>query len=585
MTDDELSEEERRELEKRFVDKLWAQRDKEKQRRPAVNDDAPLVERTDEQRSRYVQRALSLEVDALLRAEQGERNDALNRAAFNLGQLIGANALDEQSTRAVLHDAAMRVGLTDAETRKTIESGIGKGVLQPRELSMTQLVARDGRSADDPFGTGVAELSESSSGEPSIEPPTDAELADFWGGRELLTHVQQYARARRASPWAVLSVVLARIVSATPPTVVLPPIVGGEGSLNLFVGLVGASGSGKGAAERVAAECVRLGEHIETVTTGSGEGIAHAYRKRGRTGGEQEKVRDAVLFSVPEIDTLSALGQRKGATLLPELRRGWSGEALGFAYADPTKRLLVEAHSYRMCLVAGIQPARAQTLLDDADGGTPQRFIWAPAADPDAPDVPPSAPEPVLWRRPSFSVATRDRLTGRIWMHVCETARCTIDGARLARLRGSGEALDGHLLLSQLKTAAALALADSRLDITDDDWQLADVLIRKSTAVRTSIAATLKARARTENVMRAEAEADRTMIVGDRTYDAALKRATRAIMRKLARDDGECTFNDVKKAVQHRDRDVTEAALDLLSQSGQLEVFEGPGKGQRVRAL
>ena len=45
-------------------------------------------------------------------------------------------------------------------------------------------------------------------------------------------------------------------------------------------------------------------------------------------------------FSVPEVDTLTALGNRQGATLMPILRSAWSGEQLSFAYADPTQKSL-----------------------------------------------------------------------------------------------------------------------------------------------------------------------------------------------------------------------------------------------------
>lgn len=566
---DDLSDEERRELARELVDGLL---EPDEQPKRVVPDNVQLVQRTDEQRSRYVQRALQLEIDQLARAQQGERNDALNRASFNLGQLIGANALDEQETRATLYDVAMHVGLSDSETRATIESGVSKGKLEPRELSMTQLVARDGEAtAADPFGTGLAA---SASGTPPVEPPTDAELDDFWSSRPLLAHVQQYARARRVAPWAVLGCVLARVVAATPPVIVLPPLIGGHASLNLFVGLVGASGSGKGAAERVAAECLRLGQTLTSATTGSGEGIAHGYvrREKGEIVKHNESM--SVLYTVPEIDTLSALGARQGATLMPELRRAWSGEQLGFQYVDPTKRLIVDAHSYRMCLVAGIQPARAATLLDDSDGGTPQRFIWCNAIDRHAPDEQPATPEPMTWPRPSFTaLTTRDPFgTGRSELSVCDEARRVVDEARLARVRGEGDALDGHALLARLKTAAALSIADGRCDVSDDDWQLAGTVMKQSDATRAAVAQTLSGAERQRNVMRAEAEADRTMIVSDREHDAALRRACRAVLRKLqAVDEHRANRKTLRTAVQYRDRVLYDEACAKLASTGQID--------------
>jgi len=179
--------------------------------------------------------------------------------------------------------------------------------------------------------------------------------------RPVLEHIRVFARARMCSPWAVLGVVLARVVASVPPFVVLPPVIGSAASLNLFVALVGASGGGKGAAE----DAVTL-NGPDVATVGSGEGIAHLYAHREK--GEVVRDRDAVLFTVPEVDNLVALGQRQGSTLLPQLRVAWMGERLGFSYADKAKALPIPRHSYRMGLVLGVQPGRAG-LLNDADGG------------------------------------------------------------------------------------------------------------------------------------------------------------------------------------------------------------------------
>jgi hypothetical protein len=71
------------------------------------------------------------------------------------------------------------------------------------------------------------------------------------------------------------------------------------------------------------------------------------------------------------------------------------GEALGFAYANATRRISLEAHSYRLGLVVGVQPERAGALLDGSDGGTPQRFVWLPATDPNLTANPDPEPTPM----------------------------------------------------------------------------------------------------------------------------------------------------------------------------------------------
>jgi hypothetical protein len=232
-----------------------------------------------------------------------------------------------------------------------------------------------------------------------FEPPA------IWDARPVLRHLHDFARGRRVAPLAVLGVALARIVAATPSNIVLPAIIGGDGTLNMFVAFVGASGQGKGAAEAAAAEAIDLsqmfdrisGEPVHTVTVGSGEGFVHQFVTR--KAGEMSRLRDSVLFSVPEVDTLTALGNRQGATLMPILRSAWSGEQLSFAYADPSKALQVPARQYRCSLLLGVQPSKAGPLLEDADGGTPQRFLWVPVTDPNMPRERTKAPEPIVWDR------------------------------------------------------------------------------------------------------------------------------------------------------------------------------------------
>jgi hypothetical protein len=161
---------------------------------------------------------------------------------------------------------------------------------------------------------------------------------ELWTARPVLAHVREFAQACRASPWATLGVVLARVIAATPPFVVLPRLVGKQGSLNMFVGIVGEPGRGKGTADGAAADALELPGEIPEINPGSGEGLAHMFGRR-KPGGEIEPVYESVLMTVAEIGTLAALGARSGSTLLPELRKAWMGESLGFWNANPAKRI------------------------------------------------------------------------------------------------------------------------------------------------------------------------------------------------------------------------------------------------------
>lgn len=81
----------------------------------------------------YALAALTGELENVLAATPGQRNDTLNRAAFALGQLVGAQLLDETIVRDELVSAAGRVGLPRAEAERTIASGLAAGTRHPRQ--------------------------------------------------------------------------------------------------------------------------------------------------------------------------------------------------------------------------------------------------------------------------------------------------------------------------------------------------------------------------------------------------------------------------------------------------------------------
>jgi hypothetical protein len=400
----------------------------------------------------------------------------------------------------------------------------------------------------------------------------------FWRARPYLTHIHTFARARLCSPWAVLGVVLARVAATEPPKHVLPAIVGGQASLNLFVALVGPSGSGKGAAHAAAQDAVKVG-HVDELPPGSGEGLTHLFAYRGKRENEITRTREAVLFNVPEIDTLAALGTRNASTLMPQLRKAWSGETLGFTYADPTKSLQIESHSYRLCMTVGVQPGRANALLDDEAGGTPQRFLWLPATDRDMPDVAPLDPTPIKLRMLS-SRETADRVD----LDVADVARDVIVAARRANARGDVDALDGHKLLCQLKTAAALGRLDGRRSVTDEDWQLAEFIMDISDRTRAGIVQTLAGEAEAKNAARGRMEGKRAMMVAAVVAEDSAQQVAEKILHHLEQL-GDQSWAKERKRLRSALRPFFEDAVDLLVDQGFVEVVDAEQGGKTIRLL
>ncbi|WP_298045701.1 hypothetical protein [uncultured Citricoccus sp.] len=546
------------------------------QQRPAPT--GPLLPPGDA--SAYALAALAREAELVRHAPEGTRNDTLNRAAFNLAQLVEAGHLAEADVRDHLEQAGRQAGLSELEIRRTLRSGVTGGRRSgPRAVEALDHGCKVTETTLDDILGVAAPL-------PATEDPAGH---PFWDARPVHSHIRQFAYARMCSPWAVLGVVLLRVLATVPPHVVLPALIGGHGSLNLFCGLVAPSGGGKGASEAAAADCVSLPESVLRAPVGSGEGLSHLYVRRDKKTGDVEQVNTSVLFSVPEVDTLTALGGRQGATLLTQLRSAFSGEELGFSYADPTRRMPVKEHSYRLGMTVGIQPDKAGPLLDDSDGGTPQRFIWLPATDAGITNNPP--PEPQPWPIPGRMWGGMHALsiTGFRTIQVPDEVVAVIRDAHAARGRGEGEALDGHALFSREKVAVALAVLDGRTDMSLEDWELSGHVMAMSDWTRTQIQARLTVKARQAD----EARADRDARIADRTEEAreekALKRVGRALVRRLA--NGEMTLGDLRRKTTSRDRGFVEDAIHRLVDAGVVatreahesvlvRLLEGGGSGE-----
>jgi hypothetical protein len=409
-----------------------------------------------------------------------------------------------------------------------------------------------------------------------------SDIDSLWSARPVFEHVLTLARSRRVGPWAVLGTAMARAVATIPANVALPGTVGGRMSCNLFVALVGPSGAGKGGADAAGAAGIKfVGPQVSNVPLGSGEGASRTFRPLG-TAAEGPNPVTAAIFTVPEIDTLTALTGRQGSTLSAELRKLYSGEALGFANAGKDSRNVVAAHSYRACVVVGVQPLRSHALLAAADGGLPQRFIWLPTADPDAPDQRP--PDPGQWE-----VATSGwhrgnlrhlrRVGGEADLAVPACAVATIDAHRLAVLRGDHrvDPLDGHALLCRLKVAVAMMALDGRTTIDEADWHLAGQLMDVSAATREQCRRALTEHNRTQNTARALAVAERDEIIADRKS----QRARDAILRKLS-GDHQLTPGELRRALKVDIRDYYDAALAELLDTGQIAVSEGIRGNRKV---
>lgn len=86
----------------------------------------------------YAVNALASEAARIAALTEGTRNDDLNRAAYRMGQLVGAGLIDIETVRGQLTDAAHHAGLPDTEIRKVLRddttSGLQGGIANPRHI-------------------------------------------------------------------------------------------------------------------------------------------------------------------------------------------------------------------------------------------------------------------------------------------------------------------------------------------------------------------------------------------------------------------------------------------------------------------
>jgi len=81
------------------------------------------IDTTDAARQRLYRAA-----NAVAAATPGQRNDILNRRAYEVGHMIGAGLLGEREGVEALYGAARQAGLPHPEARATIVSGINSGI-------------------------------------------------------------------------------------------------------------------------------------------------------------------------------------------------------------------------------------------------------------------------------------------------------------------------------------------------------------------------------------------------------------------------------------------------------------------------
>lgn len=428
--------------------------------------------------------------------------------------------------------------------------------------------------------------------EPVMLPPWWSE--EVFDATPVLRHVRAAAQSRLAPPSGVLALVLGRALAEIPPRVKLPPVVASAASLNVGVAVVAGSGGGKSSAIHISMELLGLvGEEQDAIERGfgSGEGLIDLFLQPEMEVDDKGKLRPtgaSVLADDPraimvcdEIEMFDSVGTRQGSSLFPMMRDTLTGEALNISNSRAGGRSrAVPKRSYRAVVVMGVQPGRSDILLSErqVSVGTPQRFLWSRATDPDRPDIAPDWPGPLNWTPPSD------------WPDLIDYPEHIKEEVRQARrdfLDSKVAESEGHAMLTRLKVAVALAALHGETSITDQWWVLAGLLMSQSREIQEECRQHLQTAADTRAITTAKRQAVASVEAGDAAGEVKLKKAALSLLRKLdASGAEETTWSKVKPAFRLRDGlDTHEIIETAVSMSEGHLTYKQPGEGQFVLSM
>lgn len=558
-------------------------------RRPTVAvaaDNPPALDHREADWSSRVTDTLSRRLAHLAAAAEGGRYDSGRDGALallrleSLGDPGATSALDQlrDAYTAAVNGSRDHEGDAIAEWQRHTASG--REVVRTTEARMPTY---------EQFCNPIPWKDAADKDPPPAPVPAPCLPADFWTARPELEHVRQAARAKLVAPDALLGVVLARVAVSTPHTVRLPGIIGIPIGLTFLPALVGASSSGKSSAIGVGGTLIKTPPTVrDGLPIGSGEGMIECLYDMvpgppDENGKATKLVREqrwfGAIFEVDEGQVLYDLGSRSGSTLIPTFRSAYTNATLGNTNAAAERRRLLGGDFYVYAAIIGIQPELAGPLLADSAAGTPQRITWFTACDPGVTDDV-DWPEPMPWTPPSAVDLERIKVNGPVIRHELVVAASIQKEVKADRLRAVSGAevrpiLDAHAMLGRLKVAALLALLDRRLDLNEQDWQLAGMVSDTSRRVRQSVEAILDTIGQRKEQANTERLARREHALGGSKEANALASAARSIARVVAKHLGEkehekqgggCTQNCMTKAMSGNHRKLASVA-DIIGEA------------------
>lgn len=520
------------------------------------------------------ERALEILLQACDQVEHVHERDEFagrNEAVFHLLPLLfrfcEAGALDEDTVLDALWSAAQKVPADEPYLRQEFEASV-----------------RSARQYAEESGPTLPETTPTRMAQTDFE---DVDLeADLWDKTPRLKHVAQAADSMGRNRLALLGVLLARVLAEVDPEICLPGVrdgaIGSRASLNLGVALVGSSGQGKSAFERESRELLGRDQKSIEGKPSTGQGLIQSYLQWDVEAGANVLINDPRrIFIVDEIDTLGALSNDTGSTLLSEVRTMLTGGSTGSSNATKERQRMLHAGTYNFQLVAGVQPARAGALLDSRDAGTPQRFIWVPVTDPNTalhPDDRPPWPGSINWDD-SFLlhfefgepvVRYPDWLLKELKDYDYRISLESSHGGELSR--------HGHQNLLRLKVATGIAFLHESPVVEDLHVEIADLILMSSKRTQLECERAVAETA----FLKKKASKHSDERVQEEIVKEKLARLVKNARGALLRQKGEwVTWHNLRPAYRDRD-EYEESVWEALIEMDDIE-FDEEQRGSQVR--
>jgi len=408
----------------------------------------------------------------------------------------------------------------------------------------------------------------------------------FWNARPIFQEIRSASHRSIASADMVLGCVLARVATLIHPTIRIPNFAArAGGSFNFFTAIIGYSGLSKSSAQDTAEQLIPNPNDeriIFDAPIGSGEGFIEAFlgtmeiqdegKKKPRI--ERTQTRDSVLFKLDEGEQFAALGDRKGSTLPATIRSAWVGQTLGQSNASQETKRILPAHKYRSSLIIAFQPELTEHLLTQQNAGTPQRFYWVNSVDPSLTvgKVSDRKPlEPLKWDRPMYRPDRNNIITEQT-LDIDQSILDELEIKQSGKVSGTIKQIDeteSHRDLLMMKIAALLAILDSRMNITREDWDLAGILADTSASVWRYCAIINKTKHETKAKASIVRHIDREIQTDSAKHKSTLQRTAKTASKFVhQRYPTPQTRRDITRSIASRDLhivssdEILQAALD-----------------------